>query len=560
MSIQVNAGASAVNWEALLGKIGDVQKTTGTDGRETLTVTVKSADGQSSYTFGVPDDLDLPGAVDQTDIDALCAKLETSKDVFNMSDGDIASLKQALTNALADVKGAVNTSSKSVMFDLYKLMALLVEVAQKQRDAAREQRLAENTKIQQSILAQADQQRTAALTGLITSVACSAIQVGFSLYTVAKEGSAYKQQMNTLETSGVNTAKEGLNMLQAADSSANAQKQLQAVKAEVGDHVANNVRQGFHGTAEAEQRYISAQTAKTADALKLNRVQDMNQPLNEADIPAGSKLAEAKANLDAYNALEQEMQTLDAKDPNTRNFADTKRLVELKTQINDVNRAKFENAVNTERAAYADQLRNNIQTDHPNAIDAARQNYRAAIKNDLSRYENEHANALSERALLPENATPAQKAAAELKISQAAANLKYARAYANNELAQRGVTTANERAADVKLENVKIDAAQNTRQTDKQYLDAARNISKFQAYNNIISAVGNVAQSAVQSFTTIMQADATKEGVQQQREKEELEQTKDLFAQAQDLIKQVVQLLQAISAAETQSMRDAIQA
>jgi len=46
----------------------------------------------------------------------------------------------------------------------------------------------------------------------------------------------------------------------------------------------------------------------------------------------------------------------------------------------------------------------------------------------------------------------------------------------------------------------------------------------------------------------------------QQQQQEELEQTKDLFGQAQNLVDSVVQLMQAVSAAESQSMRDAIQA
>ena len=41
MSIQVNGNATSVNWEALLGKLGDVQKTTGTDGKEALTLTMQ---------------------------------------------------------------------------------------------------------------------------------------------------------------------------------------------------------------------------------------------------------------------------------------------------------------------------------------------------------------------------------------------------------------------------------------------------------------------------------------------------------------------------------------
>ena len=46
----------------------------------------------------------------------------------------------------------------------------------------------------------------------------------------------------------------------------------------------------------------------------------------------------------------------------------------------------------------------------------------------------------------------------------------------------------------------------------------------------------------------------------EQKEAEEgLDQTKDLFQQAQTLVDNVVQLMKAVTSAETQSMRDTIQ-
>ena len=70
---------------------------------------------------------------------------------------------------MAETKSA---STGSVMFDLYKLMALLVEVAQSQRDAARDLRTAQSAQIQNSIQSQAETQRNAALVGLIVGVVC----------------------------------------------------------------------------------------------------------------------------------------------------------------------------------------------------------------------------------------------------------------------------------------------------------------------------------------------------------------------------------------------------
>ena len=67
-------------------------------------------------------------------------------------------------------------------------------------------------------------------------------------------------------------------------------------------------------------------------------------------------------------------------------------------------------------------------------------------------------------------------------------------------------------------------------------------------------------QGMTQNITGMINAEATKKGAEQEQQKDQLDQVKDLFQQAQSLIDSVVQLMQAVAAAESQSMRDAIQA
>lgn len=362
MSIQVNTGASAVNWESLLGKLGEVQKTSGPDGKETFTVTMKVGDETKTYSFGVPNDLETPQNVDQTAIDTLCEKLLADKDVFKLSDGDVAAIRDSMTRALSEIgAGQVSQAKKSLMFDIYQMMALLVEVAQKERDAAREQRQAENSAIQTSILAQADQQRTAALTGMFASLACCAIQVGVSLGVMAKQGSAFQKQMQTLETSGVK----------------------------------------------------GAQNTLKAHAAELKNYQgDVMYGKNQQGVPLAPEAREAKIN----------------------------------------------------------ELKANVLADKAN-----------------------------------------------------------------------------------------IEKAQNLRAADETYLQATRDFAKFETVNNMVFAIGNVAQSMVQSANAMIQAKGTEMGAIAERQREELDQTRDLFNQAQELVNQVVKLMQAVIQAETQSMRDAIQ-
>lgn len=359
-----NVNTGAVNWESLLAKIGDVGKTGGADGvgKTTLTIT-RNADGAAApVSIAIPDDLELPGSVDQAAIDSLCEKLAADTGL-NLTGKQIADFHDALTDALAEVAGSVGSSpSKNAMFDLYKLMALLVEVAQKQRDASREMRQAENQTIQKSILDQAEMQRDAALTGMIAGAVCCAIQTAVSIGVMAKQGSAYKEQVNTLETSGVNDAKTTL---------AQASESLKSYQADVMQGADAN---GVPLTPEARQAKI--------DALKIK----------------------------------------------------------------------------------------------------------------------------------------------------------------------------------VQESSVKLDRAQSARQTDVKFMEATRTIERMTAVNGIVNAIGNLSQNFVQNVAQIQQAEATKTGAVRQQKEEELNQTKDLFDQAQTLVNSVVQLMQAIRSAETQSMRDAIQA
>ena len=89
----------------------------------------------------IPDDLELPAAADSAALESLVAKLADIG--FEMTPEEAAAFKEAATKAYAAAAKAlsdVKTFSKgNTMFDLYALMKLMIEVAQKQRDAQREQ-------------------------------------------------------------------------------------------------------------------------------------------------------------------------------------------------------------------------------------------------------------------------------------------------------------------------------------------------------------------------------------------------------------------------------------
>ena len=570
MSIQVNSNAS-IDWSTLLGKLDAAAKTAGTQGAsgvtagQSVTITATVDGVEKAVTFPIPDDLEIPADVDQAGIDSLCAKLAGDASL-GLTEADVKGVHAALSQALASAAPSLGATiakggSAAVMFDLYKLMALLVEVGQKQRDAARELRSAQNEQIQKSIQDQADQQKTAAVTGMIAGAICCAVQVGFSIHALAKQGTAFKQQIDTLGTSGVDSAKQNLAMMKAADTTQASKAQLDSVKAEIGNKpvagqhhtLAADVEHGFETADQAQARLGADKAQLTADGQRLQRVADPAAQRKAGDVPPDSDLAKAEARLAKFDRLA----VLEAKQHRT--VPETTEMLDLQQQhAGEGNRAQLLQEVDAGRQKLVSELQTKIVADG-DKVEASRQAYRNAVKTDVGRYEDEYQAALSERSLAT-NPTKAEAARLDANVQTAADKLRYARAVANDKLAQPGVTTAAERAADIKSAGDQIDVAMHGRNLDSAFLRATHELQVGEAKIGIVNAIGNAAQGFVTNLTSYLQAETKQYEAQQAKSQENLDQTKDLFDQAQSLVDAVVQLMQAVQSAETQSMRDAIQA
>jgi len=608
MSLQVNGNAGAVNWDALLGKLGEVTKTEGADGvAGTTNVTItRTVDGvETPVTIRIPDDLDIPETVDQAAIDSLCEKLAADTGL-NLSEEDIKLFHDSLSKVLTETLDAMPKSDpksdvRRAMFDLYKMMALLVEVAQKQRDATREMRLSENLSIQKSILDQAEAQRTAAITGMIGGAICCALQAGFTMLSLVQQGKAFKQQLGTEKSTGLDVAGKNVDMVKAANNQGNAEKQLTKVQQQIGNKpslanghsVQSEVETSFANSAEfkhaqakftetkdALQNSTSMQT--TADALGRNAETLTSQDVAALDAPEFADVKTAVAKLDAYNAEIAKLdniQGLSAEDkaffieqmtdPNASQSIDaTNRMVDLRQQfpqLNDVNlttdpshAALVENVRTACDGAYAKfaEKTGRLKVD----LETAKQNLRAQIKLEVQKFESSYDSALKDYNETLKSGSKAEIKAAEAKLEKAQNQLTYARAYGNAKLMQPELTDSKAHLADVEAARGNYLSTQQARANSVDYIKASNTITKMQAYNNLIAAIGSMGQGFVQSWAQLSNAEATKMAAQQKKSEEELDQTKDLFNQAEELVNNVVQLMNAVRQAEMQSMRDAIQA
>lgn len=470
----------------------------GTTDSVRLTAAASAAAHVASVRGAIPDDLERPADVDAAAINSLCAKLE-SGDGLKLTDAEQQKIVQDVSKQVADATAGldVSTGSTKVMFDLYKLMALLVDVAQKQRNAARDLRSAANMQIQNAVLAQAQQQRSAALTGMIAGAICCAIQVGFSAGSLVKTAKAFNTQLSTMGESGVTSARQNLSTLENAGTSGAAQKQLAKVEREVGADVAREVKWEF-GEGELPNRNEAAR--RNVDGVELD---DLNEVAPEN---ANAKTLNAKRAFEA-----------------AREHPDGAELTN--EQIEEIN--------------------------------TARTNLRTAIKADLQGFEDAVVDAKSQLA----NAGPTDNLAAlKENVTMAEKKLTYARAYAANELAKNGVTLPAEHMQDIKDATARVTAAQELLAQNPAYMKASYAFQRGEAYNGLTTTIGTCVQNVIQNATQLQQARATEQGALQQQSQENLDQMKDFFAAAGDLMQQIIQLMNAVRSAEAQSMRDAIQA
>ena len=509
-----------------------------------LTFSVNDGDTVKSISLSMPE-LEVPQTADDYKIASLCAKLGTG-DLMNLSPAQVETVCNELIDEMksyADALAAggasgVDTSgnSKSVMFDVYALMALLAECGQKMRDAARDIRQAENEQVQTSIQNQADQQRTAALTGLICSVAVCAIQIGMQCNNLKNLAKGVSEQNAARNEVGMQRAQDNLKMAEMQAKPQDAQANLQKVTAATDPAVKARVEGTFNDSSATKSTLVSNNElqqridANTAELNSLEAIQNGQMPAQ-----AGNVQNNQAGNVQNNQVNNAENNQAGNVQNNQVNNAENNQAGNV--QNNQVNNAQNNQAPKLTEAQQArmEELQKQIQFDtkmNTMSLEDRQTLYRTQVKSELADIRNNP------------NATKAE--------------IKYAEAYAANELAQN--STAEQIAGDLASAQANFNQTSNTLQHSATYLKGVQLESSSRIRGDMIMAFGNVAQGCISSITEAMKAKATEMGAEQQASQEMLDQAKDLFSQCQTLIDSVTQLMQAVLQAEVQSMRDAIQA
>ena len=554
MSVTFNPNA---NWNSLVGeamqgtalaRAGDAKAVQGADGN--LTVTFTGANGLSQTVTIAPPALDeATGTLTEEGLADLRAKLDGAFDALK------AALARATTLSASDTAPA--TDAQKMLFDIYALMQLMLEIAQKERESARTQRQADLSREVADIRCQAEQQRTAARTGLIMSCVFSAASICAQAGTFFASSAAQASAAKMTKASGVDQAQQNLSLLSAkngAETGANLAKagksmtpeQLQAAKAnfaksETAKATLDNAveQREAHIEASARGKAITAEldgkiAPKQAEVDRLTvEVETLESDIahvGEAHAAVGGKgesaldaeLAEKKA---ALTKAQGELDGLKAQREGALEAAGA----------SDAKLQALNEKVKTANDAYVDALN----------LDQSQLEAKLGAKRlELTQLERDPA------------ANKAEIKAAKAEIADLEQQRTWGRAYVTDQKMKGGYTDSL--AADIEAAEQSFGKATKMLEHDAAYKAAEARAHGWQTAGDLLRQTGQLLDSVTQSVTGMQQAAATEYEAAAKTAEDARAESDDLATSAQQLVQSVLDLLQAILAAENQSINQIV--
>lgn len=550
MSVTFNPNA---NWNSLVGeamqgtalaRAGDAKAVQGADGN--LTVTFTGANGLSQTVTIAPPALDeATGTLTEEGLADLRAKLDGAFDALK------AALGRATTLSASDTAPA--TDAQKMLFDIYALMQLMLEIAQKERESARTQRQADLSREVADIRCQAEQQRTAARNGLIMSCVFSAASICAQAGTFFASSAAQASAAKMTKASGVDQAQQNLSLLSAkngAETGANLTKagksmtpeQLQAAKANFAKSETAKVT--LDNAVEQREAHIEASARGKAITAELD-----------------GKIAPKQAEVDRLTAEVETLESDIAQAGEARAAVGGKgesaldaELAEKKTALTkaqgelDGLRAQREDAL--EAAGASDAKLQALNEKVKTANDA----YVDALNLDQSQLEAKLGAKRLELTQLERNpaANKAEIKAAKAEIADLEQQRTWGRAYVTDQKMKGGYTDSL--AADIEAAEQSFGKATKMLEHDAAYKAAEARAHGWQTAGDLLRQTGQLLEGITQSVTGMQQAAATEYEAAAKTAEDARAESDDLATSAQQLVQSVLDLLQAILAAENQSI------
>ncbi|MBR0460164.1 MAG: hypothetical protein IJJ26_13085 [Victivallales bacterium] len=524
MNINATNATNNVDWSKISDLItqgpkkasGDVQ----VNKDNSLTITVNDKNGVArSTTVSIPvlDKFDTMSPAEQQNAlqtvdNTLVALSNQMFLVGNLSQEDANRLVAAINTLQQDTKNvSFSHDTSKVLFDIYALMALMVEVAQKQRDATREIRLVENQQIQNSIQAQADMIASAAMTALIMGIVSTAVSGVMSTVTMARQASAFKTQMS--ENQGLTSLQNDLKSASLANDPVAAMKNFSSVKSNTSQGIVTEVDAVFDPLAQNIDTTISnATTAVNNTKTELATAKQQLLDLEGQEPPAEpAALEQARTNVqtkqEAYDAAKLNLMT-----------SERELFGQMDSKIKDVrtNIAQVQEQLDAKNA----QLATAAEGDKP------------AIQQEITDLQG------------------------QLKNLQAKDNYMCAyRAKVKSQFASEGM-----RQMDLSRAQSSYDMGVKALEHNEKYMSAVQQMNRWTGVQQLSMAIAQLMGTIGSSLAENQRAAGQVEQKDQVQHQEQLDQIKDLHSQALTLVQSVIQLMQAVLSAENDSVLESIRA
>ena len=404
---------------------------------------------------------------------------------------------------------SMNTSK--ALFDLFALMALMVEIAQKQRDTSREIRLVENQQIQNSIKQQADEMRSAAAISLAFGIVSSVISGVMSAVSIGMQAKACAQQTTATKQRDMPT--QNLRTAQRATDPPAAKANLKAVQDQVGPQIREQVE-----TADftaAKQDFVE-QIGPVGDQLKAAEAKQTQ---------IGKELTALKEHPDA------KPEAIEAK---------TKEYEQASKAVSDAKAAYSE-----KEHAFFDKLDSQVK-----ANDAEIKTTQDEIASKTAELKKAHGQEAAD--------LKSEISSLEGKLDTLTKKGQYLRAVTADMKAQ--YASDGMKNADLARAQNKYDFAKYEMQMSNQFAGSQQMMNRWMGIQQLSMSLSQMTNAAGNMIGEMVRANSTMEGVEQTQHNEQLDQIKDLFSQAETVVQAVIQLMQAVLSAENESLMEAIRA
>lgn len=412
--------------------------------------------------------------------------------------------------------------NKPILFDIYALMDIMQEMAQRMRDAMREIRNLENQAIQANIRGQAEIQRSAAISSMIAGAVLCGIQMGVTIATTASSLKQMSTQMTKLNQGGIDVMGKQAELTNNIGNPKATENMMGKLSKEYGSDTVNEVE-----ITQFDENAVKSQqdTFKSAET-KLNDLNEFKELEAKKDAGTLSEPEQKRMNeiADKYTIGDQKIDDLITTATTEVNTA-AANLAEAQT--NEANRVLSINEKEVEVAA--------------KEFKAVRQaaNQELAKDGQISQKTQEQLDA----------------AEAKLMISRGK-QVQNATSFMRN-----GFVDKNDTIISIKNNaSTLLEQAQNGAISKAEHIAFGKLQTKLQMIQGLNSALGQFSQSLIAGIKEIITSAATELQANQKMQEDQLDQIKDLFAQELSVIQKVFQLFEAITQKESSTIENIIMA